>query len=130
MIQLVTDMAVDTVVERLKAAIAHHAVGLVAHINGQANAAKRGLQVSADQILEIFRPDYAVKVWAADKTAGLDIPLRLHVYAQDTHTVVAYRLPSVIFSPYKNPILDLIGREWDDLFDAIVGDALAVTAPI
>ncbi len=110
---------VDVVVERLKGAIAALSMGLVAHINGQANAAKKGLRVSADQILEVFRPDFAVRVWAADKRAGLDIPIRYHVYEEGGLTHVSYRSPSAIFAPYGNPQLDALGRELDGIFSEI-----------
>lgn len=107
-------------VERLKAAAAAVPMGLVAHINGQANCAARGLTVPADQILEIFRPDFAVKVWAADKRAGLDIPIRIHVYGHDGRTWVSCRLPSAVFRPYANDQLDALGRELDGIFVRIL----------
>ena len=103
-------------IDRLTAAVAAVPMGLVAHINGQANCAKKGIEVPFDQILEIFRPDFAVKVWAADKRAGLDIPVRIHVCEADGATWVACRLPSAVFAPYANPVLDGIGHELDGLF--------------
>jgi uncharacterized protein (DUF302 family) len=66
-------------------------MGVLAHINGQANCAKKGIEVPADQVLEIFRPDFAIRVWKAHKPAGIDIPLRIHLYAADGKTVVSYR---------------------------------------
>lgn len=110
----------DEVVERLKAAAAALSMGVVAHINGQANAAQRGLVADCDQIVEIFRPDFAVRVWAAHKPAGLDIPMRFHVYAQGGITRVAYRPPSAIFRRYAKPELDPIGAELDAIFAALL----------
>lgn len=115
---------VEDTVKRLQDAIAAVPMGLVAHINGQANAAKRGLSVAPDRILEIFRPDFAVRVWAADKSAGIDIPLRIHVYAADGETVVAWRWPSRVFAPYANPALDALAAELDAIFQQIL-EALA-----
>ena len=60
-------MSAAEAIERLVSAAAAVPMGLVAQINGQANCAKKGIEVAPDQILEIFRPDFAVKVWAADK---------------------------------------------------------------
>ena len=71
-----TPLAIDAAVDMLKTGIDDAGMRLVAHINGQANAAKIGKTVPGDQILEIFRPDFAVRVWAACKPAGHDIPLR------------------------------------------------------
>ena len=109
-------MSAAEAIERLVSAAAAVPMGLVAQINGQANCAKKGIEVAPDQILEIFRPDFAVKVWAADKRAGFDIPIRIHVCEHEGKTWVACRMPSVIFAPYGNPILDALGRELDAIF--------------
>jgi uncharacterized protein (DUF302 family) len=114
-------LSVDAAVEKLQAAALAVPMGVVAHINGQANCAKKGIEVAADQILEIFRPDFAVKVWQADKRAGLDIPVRIHVCEVAGRTRVACRLPSQVFAPYGNDRLDAIGRELDVVFVRILG---------
>lgn len=103
-------------VERLTAAVAAVPMGLVAHINGQANCLKKGIEVPFDQILEVFRPDFAVKVWTADKRAGLDIPIRIHVCEAGGATWVACRLPSAVFAPYGNAALTALGGELDAIF--------------
>ncbi len=103
-------------VQRLKSAAAAVPMGVVAHIDGQANCANKGIEVAPDQILEIFRPDFALRVWAADKRAGLDIPVRGHVCEHEGKTWVACRLPSAIFAPYAKPALDALGRELDAIF--------------
>jgi uncharacterized protein (DUF302 family) len=120
MIRFALSLSVDAAAEKLIAAIAAYPMGLVAHANGQANCAKKGISVPADQILEVFRPDYAVKVWAADKTAGIDIPLRIHLYDADGRTWVAHRPASVVFQPYANPQLDGLGGELDVIFNQLL----------
>ena len=124
LMQTASPYGCDETVERLKAAAAAVPMGLVAHINGQANAAKKGLAVDCDQILEVFRPDLAVRVWAARKEAGLDIPLRLHIYVLGGRTMVAYRRPSRVFAPYGHPDLDVLGAELDAIFTGIIERAL------
>ncbi|MEJ5209835.1 MAG: DUF302 domain-containing protein [Burkholderiales bacterium] len=112
---------VNKTVSRLSEAVADFPMGLVAHINGQANCAKRGVQVPADQILEVFRPDFAVRVWKAEKAAGIDIPLRIHCYdAGNGHTTVAFRTAQEVFAPYANPDLDKIGHELDVIFNELL----------
>jgi uncharacterized protein (DUF302 family) len=120
MIRFAVSLSVDAAVEKLLAAIAAYPMGLVAHANGQANCAKKGISVPADQVLEVFRPDYAVKVWAADKTAGIDIPLRIHVYEAGGRTWVAHRTASEIFRPYANVRLDAVGAELDLVFNQLL----------
>ena len=116
MIRFAVSLSVDETAEKLIAAIAAYPMGLVAHANGQANCAKKGISVPADQVLEVFRPDYAVKVWAAEKTAGIDIPLRIHLYEAGGRTWVAHRTASEVFQPYANAQLDALGGELDTVF--------------
>lgn len=120
MIRFAVSLSVDEAAEKLIAAIAAYPMGLVAHANGQANCAKKGIVVPADQVLEVFRPDYAVKVWAAEKTAGIDIPLRIHLYEADGRTWIAHRPASEIFHPYINPQLDVLGSELDAIFNQLL----------
>ncbi len=116
MIRFSVSLGVEAAAEKLIAAIAAYPMGLVAHANGQANCAKQGITVPADQVLEVFRPDYAVKVWAADKAAGIDIPLRIHLYEADGVTWIAHRPASETFRPYANAQLDAIAAELDLVF--------------
>lgn len=110
----------DKTAQLLIEAVAAYPMGLVSHINGQANCAKRGVNVPSDQILEIFRPDFAVRVWQAEKAAGIEIPLRVHVYDAGGHTVVAFRTPGEVFAPYANSALNKIADELAPIFDTIL----------
>ena len=120
MIRFAVSLSVDEAAEKLIAAIAAYPMGLVAHANGQANCAKKGITVPADQVLEVFRPDYAVKVWAAEKAAGIDIPLRIHLYEANGRTWIAYHPATEIFKPYVNPQLDGLGGELDVIFNQLL----------
>ena len=118
-----TGMSAEDAVAALIAGIEAENMRIVAHINGQANAAKMGKQVPADQILEVFRPDYAIRVWQACKPAGHDIPLRIHVYEDGDEVIVACRMPSEVFAPFGSAELDAIGTELDTIFDNILAKA-------
>lgn len=120
MIRFAVSLSVDEAAEKLIAAVAAYPMGLVAHANGQANCAKKGIVVPADQVLEVFRPDYAVKVWTADKSAGIDIPLRIHLYEAGGRTWIAYRPATVVFKPYANAQLDAIAAELDGIFNQLL----------
>lgn len=115
-----TPLPAEAAVARLKDGIDAVGLRLVAHINGQANARLIGKEVPADQILEVFRPDFALRVWAACKAAGHDIPLRIHVYEENGATRVACRMPSTAFAPFGSPGLDAVGAELDPLFERIL----------
>ncbi|TVP92108.1 MAG: DUF302 domain-containing protein [Thioalkalivibrio sp.] len=115
-----TSLSADATVEALKVGIEAQGLRVVAHINGQANAAKLGISVPADQILEVFRPDFAVRVWTACKPAGIDIPLRIYMFEDAQGVHVACRLPTTVFGPWGVPDLDAIGEELDPKFQAIL----------
>ena len=119
----VTPLTADAAIDALKTGIESANMRIVAHINGQANAAKIGKEVPADQILEVFRPDFAIKVWNACKPAGLDIPIRIHVYEIDAEVIVACRMPSEVFAPFESAELDEVGKELDAIFDSILSTA-------
>ncbi len=111
----------EDIVQALITSIELNKMRIVSHINGQANAAKIGKTVPADQILEVFRPDFAVRVWQACKPAGMDIPLRIHVYENEAgNTIIAFRTASETFAPYDNPELSAIGAELDEVFGEIL----------
>jgi uncharacterized protein (DUF302 family) len=118
-----TGLSAEDAVNALIGGIEAENMRIVAHINGQANAAKMGKEVPADQILEVFRPDYAIRVWNACKPAGHDIPLRIHVYEDGDDVVVACRMPSDVFAPFGSAELDAIGAELDTVFGNILAKA-------
>ncbi len=118
-----TSLSADEAVNALLAGIESENMRVVAHINGQANAAKMGKEVPADQILEVFRPDFAIRVWAACKPAGHDIPLRIHVYEDGDEVKVACRMPTEVFAPFDSSELDEIGVELDGIFEKILSSA-------
>jgi uncharacterized protein (DUF302 family) len=115
-----TPLAADAAVDALKAGIEAQGLRLVAHINGQANAARLGIAVPADQILEVFRPDFAMRVWKACKPAGIDVPIRIHVHETSGRVHIACRLPSEVFAPWNCPPLTDLGSELDPMFQAIL----------
>ncbi len=117
---ITTSSNVEDVVSTLLAGIEAENMRVVAHINGQANAAKMGKEVPADQIIEVFRPDFAIRVWQACKPAGHDIPLRIHVYEEGDQVKVACRLPSTVFASFNSAELDAIGVELDEIFNNIL----------
>lgn len=115
-----TSLDPEAAIEKLLSGVEAEGMRVVAHINGQANAAKIGKTVPADQILEIFRPDFAVRVWEACKPAGHDIPLRIHVYEEAGNTRVACRMPTSVFASYQSSELTSIGEELDAIFNRIL----------
>jgi len=101
---------------------------LVSFIDGQQKAAMIGRDVSCERIYEVFRPDYACKVWAACPEAGIDIPLRFHIFRNAAGILqMNYRMPGEVFSHWQSEALnELADTELDPLFEALVVDFAAL----
>ncbi len=111
-----------TAADDLKAAIAANGLGLVCHANAQAGAGSRGVKIKGNQVLMVFRADFAIRLLAASIEAGFEAPLRLYVTENDDGTAtLRYVKPSVVFKPYNHPELDRLGGELDAIFGSIVG---------
>jgi len=109
------------VAEALKAAIAANGMGLVCHANAQAGAASRGVRIKGNQVLMVFRPDFAIRMLAASTEAGFEAPIRLYVTENEDGTAtLRYVKPSVIFRPYHQPELDRLAAELDAIFEKII----------
>jgi uncharacterized protein (DUF302 family) len=60
--------------EALERAIADEKMALVCHANAQRGAAARGVAIKGNQVLMVFRNDFAVRLLAADPAAGFEAP--------------------------------------------------------
>ncbi len=114
------------VAEALERAIAEEKMGLVCHANAQRGAAGRGVTIKGNQVLMVFRPDFAIRLLAADPRAGFEAPIRIYVYENaDGTATVSYLPPSALLAPYRNREVQAIGAELDPILKAIVDRALA-----
>lgn len=94
---------------------------LVADIDVQKNASRRGMEITGNRILQAFRPDLAVKVWEMEIEAGVDIPVRIHVHEDRQGRVTArYRAPGEVLGWHGNDALAAFGAELDPVFERIV----------
>ena len=109
-----------TLVGRVEAAIDANGMLLVATASASAGAANRGIGIPGDAVLMVFRNDFAVRMLAANRAAGIEAPLPIHVFdTGDGHTSLAYRLPSSVFRPYGSAALDAMAGELDAIFERI-----------
>jgi len=113
------------VAEALQQAVAEQKMVLVCHANAQAGAAARGVRIAGNQVLMVFRNDFAVRLLAADAKAGFEAPIRIYLYENpDGTATVSYLPPSSVFAPYGNAEVRKIAAELDPIFKAIVDRAL------
>jgi uncharacterized protein (DUF302 family) len=127
-VKLTTRVAFATFATALKQAITQHRLGLVCHANAQAGAASLGKTIPGNQVLMVYRPDFAIRMLAANVEAGFEAPIRLYIYENaDGSATLSYVKPSTVFQPYKNAQLDVLAAELDALVEAIVRDALGTS---
>lgn len=110
----------------LERAIGDEKMALVCHANAQRGAVARGVTIKGNQVLMVFRNDLAVRLLAADPSAGFEAPIRIYVYENAGGTAtVSYTPPSVVFAPYRHPEVQAIARYLDPLFKTIVDRGVA-----
>ena len=115
------------VAQALEAAVGEEKMGLVCHANAQAGAAARGVKIRGNQVLMVFRNDFAVRLLSADPRAGFEAPIRIYVYENaDGTATVTYLPPSAVLAPYGHPEVRAVAAELDPIFKRIVDRALAV----
>jgi uncharacterized protein (DUF302 family) len=110
----------------LEQAVTDHKMALVCHANAQRGAAGRGVSIKGNQVLMVFRNDFAVRLLAADPAAGFEAPIRIYLYENaDGTATLSYVPPSVVFAGYRNAEVQKIAAELDPIFKAIVDQALS-----
>ena len=120
-----TNKAFGVFTQDLKAAIRKNKMGLVALANAQAGAASRGVKIRGNQVVMIYRPDFAIRMLEADVEAGFEAPIRIYVTEKpDGMARVSYIKPSDVFAGYENAKLNDMAKELDAIFAAIIRDAL------
>ncbi len=114
------------VAEALEQAITEQKMALVCHANAQAGAAARGVKITGNQVMMVFRNDFAARLLAADPKAGFEAPIRIYLYENSDGTAtVSYLPPSSVFAPYAHTEVKKVAAELDPIFKAIVDRALA-----
>jgi uncharacterized protein (DUF302 family) len=110
----------------LEQAVTDHKMALVCHANAQRGAAGRGVSIKGNQVLMVFRNDFAVRLLAADPAAGFEAPIRIYIYENaDGTATLSWVPPSVVFAGYRNAEVQKIAAELDPIFKAIVDQALS-----
>jgi len=111
----------NTTLSKLESSILSHNMRIVSRVNAQENLAKAGFRIGGNYIFEVFRPDFAYRLFQKDLRMGIEPPLRIYVFESRGEVYVEYFKPSEVFSKWGE---EEISRELDKIFDDIVGDAL------
>lgn len=120
-----TKLSFPTLVQRTQDAIKASGMLLVAKASASEGAAARGIKISGNAVLMVFRNDYAVRMLEASVPAGIEAPIRLYVTENSDGTAtLTYRKPSAVFAPYGSPDLNAMALELDAVFAKIAADAV------
>ena len=99
--------------------------GMIAVSKASAGAKRRGIDITGNMVIGVFRNDFAVRMLAASIEAGIDAPLRFHLTDDgDGTATLIYRTPTAVFAPYGNASLNDIAGELDAIFEAISEQAM------
>lgn len=119
-----TDLAFDTLVERVRAAVADQGMGVVAEACASCGAGARGVDIAGNRVIMVFRNDFAVRMLQASVPAGIAAPLRFYVTEDDAGADLTWQVPSVAFAAYGSADLDRVAAELDPIFAAIADQAV------
>ena len=110
---------------RLEKAVAANQMGIVGRASASKGAAGRGIKIPGTAVSGVYRNDFAVRMLAANVTAGIEAPLRFYVTADAAGTAsLSYRTPSAVFAPYGGAALAEMAKELDAIFARIAADAV------
>ncbi len=110
---------------RLEKAVAANQMGIVGRASASKGAAARGIMIPGNAVIMVYRNDFAVRMLAANVTAGLEAPLHFNVTEDAAGTAtLSYRTPSAVFAPYGGAALAQMAKELDAIFAQIAADAV------
>jgi uncharacterized protein (DUF302 family) len=110
---------------RLEKAAAANKMGIVGRASASKGAAGRGIKIPGNAVIGVYRNDFAVRMLAANVSAGIEAPLRFYVTEDAAGTAsLSYRTPSAVFAPYGGAALAEMAKELDAIFARIAADAV------
>ena len=108
----------ESTITKLKKAITAHKLVIVKEVPYTKMLGMVGVKAEKIAGLEIFHPRYGKVLYANDKDAFLEVPLRILVMETGDDTMIRYRKPSAALADYSG--LSSLGDELDQVFAKIV----------
>jgi uncharacterized protein (DUF302 family) len=119
-----TPLGFDDLITRVETAAKANGLIVVGEASASRAAAARGIKIPGNAVIELFNNDYAVRMLAASRPAGIEAPIRLYLTENDDgSTMLSYRRPSAVFAPYHVRALDRLAKELDGVFAKVVASA-------
>ena len=116
--EIVSRLPFAETVDLLRKAVEENGLKVVSAIDAQQNLKKIGIQSGGNQILEVFNPRLAAKVFEKDLRGGIVPPLRIYIYEDKGRTHVTAQNASALFSGYNE--LEDLGKRVDEMLLSIL----------
>ena len=125
---MATGKAFPALVDDLKAAVKAHDMLVVTQASASAGAKGQGITIPGNQVVGVYRNDYARRMLQASIASGIEAPIRFYVTENaDRTATLSYKTPTTVFSPYfdeDGDDLKALAGELDGVFAAIAADAV------
>ena len=115
---------IDTM-DALQAAVEGAGATVFARVNHGAGAAKVNMELPEAELLIFGNPALGTPAMQADIHAGLQLPLKVMVYAGDDGTVVAYESVPTIFDGLNVPLDAEFAQKMTGALAGLTGKAIA-----
>ncbi|MBW3098976.1 DUF302 domain-containing protein [Pseudohoeflea coraliihabitans] len=115
--------SVDETVTRFVSAAEKAGATIFAQIDHAEGASSVGTEMEPTMLIVVGNPKIGTPVIAADRRAGLDLPLRVLVWEADGKTMVAYEQPSEIKTRHGVEGADASFEKMQGALDKLVGAA-------
>ena len=117
--------SVAETMDALQAAVESAGAPVFARVDHGAGAAKVNMALPEAQLLIFGNPALGTSAMQADIHAGLQLPLKVMVYAGDAGTVVAYESVPTLFEGLDVPLDAEFAQKMTGALAALTGKAIA-----
>ena len=117
--------SVSATMDALQAAVEGAGATVFARVNHAAGAASVDMELNDAELLIFGNPRLGTPAMQADIHAGLQVPLRVLVYAGDDGTVVAYESVPTMFDGLNVPLDAEFAQKMTGALAALTGKAVA-----
>lgn len=123
-----TSLAYSELLGALREAVRAEGMFVVTEAGPTEAAANRGITLTGNRVVGVFRNDYAVRILRLSVPAMIEAPMRFYVTEDDDGTgTLAWKTPSHLLAPYLGDAGDelaVIAGELDTRFAAIAARAV------
>lgn len=117
--------SVSVTMDALQAAVEGAGATVFARVNHAAGAASVDMELGDAELLIFGNPRLGTPAMQADIHAGLQVPLRVLVYAGDAGTVVAYESVATMFDGLNVPLDAEFAQKMTGALAGLTGKAVA-----